>query len=125
MVGTASVRRPPAPMLLALLAALVVTAASCESGGSDPATGATVPTEWSTTAPSTTSAEESLAIPDDPADIDVAYANRVSAARKRITGDLVRKVVATRPSNRRISWRCGRPTPTRRSRVGLRVSSTS
>ncbi|HET9442146.1 MAG TPA: hypothetical protein VFO65_02415 [Acidimicrobiales bacterium] len=89
---------PPALWLLPFLAALVMTAGACRSGGGDPAGGATVPTEATTTAPATTTTteEQSFAIPADPARMDVAYANRVMASLKRVTGDLVRKVVATK-----------------------------
>ena len=95
---TSAMARPPALVLLSWAVVLVLSTTSCRSDARDPAGGATVPTEApaSTGVTTTTTEAAAFAVPDDPARMDVAYANRVMAALKRVQGDLLRKIVATR-----------------------------
>lgn len=84
--------RARAVLVIAPLAAFLVGGACGGSKGRG-ATGATVPVEEPAT--STTTLEQSYAIPDDPAEIDAAYLDRVLAALFHVFGDAQRKKVAT------------------------------
>ena len=86
---------------IALLVTLLIVAAGCSRAGSEPGPTASIATASSSEAapsepPSETPSPDPYAIPDDPADIDAAYVERVLEELMVSIADAARSVARTR-----------------------------